>query len=383
MLNLLRSGDVTISHIPSQPPVPCQQLTQIPATGRSRHGGRRKRGRQRLAQTRDEIREQHMASQPPAGVGEGRFGGELDVIGVLKEAKQFGGGGLLLDVGIVLVAGQKRQGHILGIGTAEDQSDDTGRDPRDFVRQLVEVGKRELAILHLLLDLGGGLVADDGTECVAGDHGEASVPIRRLLAGSHDDASSFQLNQGAVSLRLRHGHVDNQTRRLRVVEQMVDLAPQLEEAVGVASDGRVGEGQSCQRLRVGAIGVVPDDEAPVVELVWRSIGTGNRLRQPSANAHSQLELRSWSPRFSRSFPPKGGTPTDHPTVDNPAGVCVYRAAVSRHVLLEILQMLVVLRQDGQHSLATTKKRAWGLSRRNDQLRHWPVVLGNHKLVAGL
>jgi hypothetical protein len=30
-------------------------------------------------------------------------------------------------------------------------------------------------------------------------------------------------------------------------------------------------------------------------------------------------LRSWSPSFSRSFPPKGGTPTNQPTVDSPRG----------------------------------------------------------------
>ena len=52
------------------------------------------------------------------------------------------------------------------------------------------------ALIHLLLDLGGVLIADDVLEGVAGNQGEPSVALERLLAGLHDHARRFEFDQG-------------------------------------------------------------------------------------------------------------------------------------------------------------------------------------------
>ena len=82
-----------------------------------------------------------------------------------------------------------------------------------------------------------------GLQGVAGDQGQPGVAVRRLLAGLHDDARRFEFDQGVVGLGLVHRDVDDQPGRLEVVQQGVDLSPQLEEAAVVAGDGRLGEGQ--------------------------------------------------------------------------------------------------------------------------------------------
>ena len=70
---------------------------------------------------------------------------------------------------------------------------------------------------------------------VAGDDGEPGVAVGRLLAGLHDDARRFEFDQGVVRLGLVHGNVDDQPGRFVVVEEGVDLPPQLEEAAVVTS----------------------------------------------------------------------------------------------------------------------------------------------------
>ena len=79
--------------------------------------------------------------------------------------------------------------------------------------------------------------------------------------------AASQFDQGTVCVAPQHGHVDDQTRRLAVVEQVVDLVSQAEEAVGVAGDSCLGQRQFIQPLRVGTLRVVPNDEPPVLDLL--------------------------------------------------------------------------------------------------------------------
>ncbi len=50
------------------------------------------------------------------------------------------------------------------------------------------------------------------------------------------------------------------------------------------------------------------------------IGPGHGRRAAAVLGLDVLTLTSWSPGFSRSFPPKGGTPTHRSTVDSPPTV---------------------------------------------------------------
>jgi len=49
----------------------------------------------------------------------------------------------------------------------------------------------------------------------------------------------------------------------------------------------------------------------------RAVRSNRSGFSPSKQCLVKLDLRSWSPGFSRSFPPKGGTPTHQSTVDSP------------------------------------------------------------------
>jgi hypothetical protein len=60
--------------------------------------------------------------------------------------------------------------------------------------------------------------------------------------------------------------------------------------------------------------------------------------------------------------------------------CVYPAGASRHLLLEVLQMLFILEQDCQHSLAPSWLGAWLFAWGGHQLRDRLVVLGNHYFI---
>jgi hypothetical protein len=62
-----------------------------------------------------------------------------------------------------------------------------------------------------------------------------------LLAGLYDDSRGLKLNKGVVSAALLLGHVDDQSGRLEVVHEVVDLVPQLEDAACVATHSGVGE----------------------------------------------------------------------------------------------------------------------------------------------
>src|SRR5437667_6594786 len=61
-------------------------------------------------------------------------------------------------------------------------------------------------------------------------------------------------------------YVDDQARRLAVVEKTVNLVPQLEEAAVVMGDSGLRQVQLRRRLRIGPLGVVPDHEPPVLDL---------------------------------------------------------------------------------------------------------------------
>ena len=81
---------------------------------------------------------------------------------------------LLLDLGVVAVAGEEGQGDFLRVAGAEDERDDALVEMSlPLLGQGVQVGQRELARLDLLLDLGGVLVAEERLEGVAGDERRA------------------------------------------------------------------------------------------------------------------------------------------------------------------------------------------------------------------
>ena len=125
---------------------------------------------------------------------------------------------------------------------------------------------------HLLLDLGGVLVADDVLEGVAGDQGEPGVALGGLLAGLHDHARRFEFDQGVVGVGLVDRDVDDQPGWLEVVQQRVDLTPQLEEAAVVAGDGRAGDVETLGDGPVVRTGVVPDDEGVFLDLLGDQAG---------------------------------------------------------------------------------------------------------------
>ena len=91
-----------------------------------------------------------------------------------------------------------------------------GRDVLALFREGVHVGQRELARIHLLLDLGSGLFTEDGLERIAGDDGQSGIPVRWLLSRLHDDACRLQFDQGVVRLGSVLWNVDDQAWRALV-----------------------------------------------------------------------------------------------------------------------------------------------------------------------
>ena len=77
-----------------------------------------------------------------------------------------------------------------------------------------------------------------------------------------------------VGLALVHRDVDEQAGRVQVVEQGVDLTAKLQERAVVTGDGRVREGEVCCDRPVVPLGVVPDDEGVVVDLLGDQVDTG-------------------------------------------------------------------------------------------------------------
>ncbi len=57
------------------------------------------------------------------------------------------------------------------------------------------------------------------------------------------------------------------------------------------------------------------------------------------------------------------------------GYCVSRSTL-RHVLFEVLQMLLVFSHNGQYALGTAKARLRFPCRKRPQFRHWLVILGD-------
>ena len=172
--------------------------------------------------------------------------------------------------------------------------------PLPLSASFVEVSKRQFAILHLLLNFGGGLVADDGTESVPGDHSEAGVAIRRLLARLDDDACCLQFDQGVMGLGCVHWDIDDQTRRLLVVEKGVNLFPQHEEAVGVTGDLRIWQIKVGNGTRVRSLRVEPDHQSAVIDLL------GDQLEQVIGHGSHYLTspfCRSFLPMLDHSYSP--------------------------------------------------------------------------------
>ena len=177
-----------------------------------------------------------MASEALPHLGQRSRSGDIQLEGLPQEAQKLVRGRFLFDLGVHLVVGEEGQGHLLRVAGAEDQGQHAGGEVLALLGERVDIGKAQFARLHLLLDFGGGLLTQDGLQGVSGDDCQTGVAVGRLLSWLHHHARCLQFNQGVVGLGLIHRHVNQQPGWLKVVQQRVDLVPQLEEAAFVSGD---------------------------------------------------------------------------------------------------------------------------------------------------
>lgn len=166
------------------------------------------------------------------------------------------------------VAVEEGKGNLLRIAGAEDEGDHTLGYLSALVSQGVKVGQGQFSRFGLLLHVGGGFVAHDALQGVAGHDGQTGVARRRLLARLHDHAGSLQLDQRMMGLVLRHRHINHQTRGLFAVHELflVDLPAETNEATRIAEDRGFGQVQRLDRLGISTVRVVPDHDTVVVDL---------------------------------------------------------------------------------------------------------------------
>src|SRR6266571_5107993 len=186
--------------------------------------------------------------------------------GAFKEANQLLPCCFALDLVIERAAVEEGEGNLLRMGRAKNQRQDTCRDILAFVCQCIEVCERQFSGFDLFGDLGSSLITQEHFKRVASNNGQSGISIQGLLAWLEDDASRFQLNKGIVDVALILRHINDQAGWLLVIEQEVEVTPQLKKAAIVASDGRVGELQFRCRRRVYLLRVVPDHQSMVLDL---------------------------------------------------------------------------------------------------------------------
>src|SRR5205085_7324784 len=119
---------------------------------------------------------------------------------------------------------EEREGDLSGMIGAEDEREGAATDSLALHGEPIELRQRDTAGLHLLLDGGGLRVTDDARQRSPRDGGKPRVTRRRLLARLHDGSQDLRLDQGVLRLRLVNGHVDDQARRLVLVEKRIQFA---------------------------------------------------------------------------------------------------------------------------------------------------------------
>src|SRR5712691_832807 len=186
--------------------------------------------------------------------------------GPFKEANQLLPCCFALDLVIERAAVEEGEGNLLRMGHAKNQRQYACRDILAFLCQCVEICERQFPGFDLFGDLGSSLVAEECFQRVASDNGQSGIAVRGLLAWLEDDASRFQLNKGIVGVASLLRHINDQPGWLLVIEQRVDVMPQLKKAAVVASDGRVGQLQFRCRRRVCLLWVVPDHQSMLLDL---------------------------------------------------------------------------------------------------------------------
>ena len=171
--------------------------------------------------------------------------------------------------------------------------------------QRIQIGQRQLARFHLPFDFGNLILTQNRLQGIAGHDRQPGVAGRGLLPRLHDDPGTIEFDQGAVGFGSLNRHVDDQPRRLPVVEQMVDLFSQLEEAAVVAGHGRVRQVKFRSRRTVGLLRVVPDHQPLLIDLLGDQLNEifgddGHYFTNPFWRSCLPMEDHSYLPSRSSS-----------------------------------------------------------------------------------